>query len=68
MPKGLYGVAVQYNKPKGKKTISNKSLYNNVAKFHFHIGVPWSNKLVMYDQMNGGNAARKPKVPGLTPR
>lgn len=42
--------------PKGKKTISNKSLYNNVAKFHFHIGVPWSNKLVMYDQMNGGNA------------
>ena len=43
--------------PKGKKTISNKALYNNVAKFHFHIGVPWSNKKVMYDQKNGGNAS-----------
>ena len=42
--------------PKGKKTLSNIALYNNLAKFHFHIGVPWSNKLVMYDQMNGGNA------------
>ena len=31
--------------PKGKKTLSNIALYNNLAKFHFHIGVPWSNKL-----------------------
>ncbi|MCH2177030.1 MAG: LamG domain-containing protein, partial [Lentisphaeria bacterium] len=42
--------------PKGKKIISSKALYNNVAKFHLHIGLPWTNKIVMYDQKNGGNA------------
>lgn len=42
--------------PKGKKIISSKALYNNVAKFHLHIGLPWTNKKVMYDQKNGGNA------------
>lgn len=42
--------------PKGEKIISSKALYNNVAKFHLHIGLPWTHKTVMYDQKNGGNA------------
>ncbi|MBC8504046.1 MAG: LamG domain-containing protein, partial [Chloroflexi bacterium] len=46
--------------PKGKKVISSKAIYNNVAKFHLHIGLPWTNKKVMYDQKNGGNAGIPP--------
>ena len=42
--------------PKGQKIISSKALYNNVAKFHLHIGLPWDSTTVMYDQKNGGNA------------
>jgi hypothetical protein len=42
--------------PRGKKIISSKALYNNVAKFHLHNTLPWDPRIVMYDQKNGGNA------------
>jgi hypothetical protein len=58
MGKGTLGITqisvLSRNEPDGQKSVTSTSLYNHMTKFLLHIGVPWGNKEMMYDEKNGG--------------
>jgi len=67
MGKGTLGVTqisvLSRNEPDGQKSISSTSLYNHMTKFLLHIGLPWGNRRMMYDEKNGGLG--RPKAHGI---
>ncbi len=67
MGKGTLGVTqisvLSRNEPDGQKSISSTSLYNHMTKFLLHIGLPWDNRRMMYDEKNGGLG--RPKAHGI---
>ncbi len=67
MGKGTLGITqisvLSRNEPDGQKSISSTSLYNHMTKFLLHIGLPWGNRRMMYDEKNGGLG--RPKAHGI---
>jgi hypothetical protein len=67
MGKGTLGITqisvLSRNEPDGQKSLSSTSLYNHMTKFLLHIGLPWGNRQMMYDEKNGGLG--RPKAHGI---
>lgn len=67
MGKGTLGITqisvLSRNEPDGQKSITSTSLYNHMTKFLLHIGLPWGNRRMMYDEKNGGLG--RPKAHGI---
>jgi len=67
MGKGTLGITqisvLSRNEPDGQKSITSTSLYNHMTKFLLHIGLPWGNRKMMYDEKNGGLG--RPKAHGI---
>jgi len=67
MGKGTLGITqlsvLSRNEPDGRKSVASTSLYNHMTKFLLHIGLPWGNRRMMYDEKNGGLG--RPKAHGI---
>jgi hypothetical protein len=67
MGKGTLGITqisvLSRSEPDGQKSVSSTSLYNHMTKFLLHIGLPWGNRRMMYDEKNGGLG--RPKAHGI---